>query len=83
MKGLSRKKFSQVGRRLGDWFSAASHSSMTERLNYRCHASFRSIQLTGDPLNSRYLGSQSTQHSRSYSMLITTPLIDRLFVAFV
>jgi hypothetical protein len=46
MKGLSRKNFSQVGRRLDDWFSAASHSSLPERLNYGRHASSRSAQLT-------------------------------------
>jgi hypothetical protein len=46
MKGLSRKKFSQVGRRLGDWFSAASHSRLPERVNHRCHASSRVAQLT-------------------------------------
>ena len=33
MKGLSRKEFSQVGRRRDDWFSAAAPSSLREWLN--------------------------------------------------
>jgi hypothetical protein len=46
MKGLSRKKFSEVGCRLFDWFSAARHSTLPERLNYRCHSWSRVAHLT-------------------------------------
>jgi hypothetical protein len=60
MKGLSRKNFSQAGRRLIIWFSAASHSRFPERLNYRCHSRRivaqvsrdLSTPITGQPVHS-------------------------------
>jgi hypothetical protein len=79
MKGLSRKNLSQVAAGVDDWFSAAGHSSLPERLNYGRHASSRSAQLTEIPQLS-LPGGQSTQHSRSCSTLTFTPLIDRPFV---
>ena len=55
MKGLSRKNFSQVGRRLDDWFSAASPSRLPEGRNYGCHATDSSRATYQRPFNSRYL----------------------------
>ena len=60
MKGLSRKKFSQVGRRVCDWFSAASYSTLLERLNYHSHAASRVAQATRGPVKSGY---QAANHS--------------------
>jgi len=79
MKGLSRKNFSQVGRRVRDWFSAAS-PRLPERRNFGYHASFRVAQLIRDPLNSLYLAANRLNTHEAGSTLTLTPLIARPFV---
>ena len=79
MKGLSRKNFSQVGRRLDDWFSTASlpvsWSEATTVTTPRSESrNFR------DPLDALYLAANPRNSPEAGSTLTLTPLLARPFV---
>src|SRR6266550_4362135 len=80
MKGLSRKKFSQVGRRLCDLVLCSQPLKLAGavQLPLPLLVSSRSTYQRATQLS--LPDSQFTQPSRSDSTLTATPLIDRFFL---